>query len=222
MDILKQTLQKYKPTLKQRNLLHKQITAVLKLIQEELTKKKLKAQVLLGGSAAKGTFIKDDFDCDIFIRFDYEEYKQKDISAFTETILTGFKPKRVHGSRDYFQFAYQGINYEIIQVLYVTNPKKALNVTDMSPSHIDWVQKHMSSALRDEVLLAKLFCKAQTLYGAESYINGFSGHVLDILIIYYGSFLKLLKASLTWNLYDIIDVEKHHTAQSLNESKIAP
>lgn len=197
------------------------IKEVLTTIRDQLKKHHIDAEVMLGGSAAKGTFIKNDFDCDVFVRFHYS-YVSENISEILEKILKPFKPARVHGSRNYFQFTFKKIPFEIIPVLKVNDPKKAVNVTDMSPLHVAWVKKHMTPELRREIILAKLFCKAQGLYGAESYINGFSGHVLDILIIYYGSFLKLLKANQNWKLRQVIDVEKHNTASQLNASKIAP
>ena len=33
---------------------------------------------MLGGSAAKSTYIKNDFDCDIFVRFNYNKYAKED------------------------------------------------------------------------------------------------------------------------------------------------
>ena len=43
------------------------------------------------------------------------------------------------------------------------------------------------------IRIAKAFCHANNSYGAESYINGFSGYALELLVYYYGSFLKFIK-----------------------------
>jgi tRNA nucleotidyltransferase (CCA-adding enzyme) len=112
-----------------------------------------------------------------------------------------------------------------VPVLDVTNPEKALNVTDMSPMHVIWVKKNIKKGQEDEIRLTKKFCKAADVYGAESYIRGFSGHVIDILIIHYGSFLNLLKASVKWKAPTIIDTEKYYRNSqdilfSMNQSKI--
>ena len=227
MKLLNDIIKKNLPTKQEQKKIQVKIDEFLDKIQLEIFKNEFKVEIVLGGSAAKGTFLKNDFDVDIFVRFDYG-YKEEDLSKMLAKILKIFKPSLVHGSRDYFQVKNKGIHYEIIPVLKVEDPKKALNVTDMSPLHVQWVQKNMSAKLRKEVILAKLFCKANNLYGAESYIRGFSGHVLDVLIVYYGGFLKLLKASQKWspkgklNLYGIIDVQKHGTAKKLNLSKLSP
>ncbi len=177
-----------------------------------------------GGSVAKGTFLKDDFDVDLFVKYDYR-YKDKDLSAMLEKTLKIFgNVERVHGSRDYFHIKNR-LNYEIVPVLDIKDPKKAMNVTDMSPLHVEWVKKNLKPGQADEIRLAKVFCKANRLYGAESYIRGFSGHVLDILIIHYGSFIALLENSRAWSPKVFIDTESHYKAKDkalkkLNRSKI--
>jgi len=191
---------------------------LIKRIKEE----KIVADAVIGGSTAKGTVLKGDFDCDIFVRFDLK-YKKDDISAILGRILKKEKPERVHGSRDYFQLKKNGIEYEIIPVLKVNTPSQAENVTDMSPMHVKWIKSKLvkKPRLADQILLTKTFCKANGLYGAESFIGGFSGHVLDILIVKYGSFEKLLKASSKWKDKDVIDVEKHGDVNKLNKSKLS-
>ena len=201
----------------------KQVNDFVSNINKEIKKSKVKAVCVTGGSVAKATFLKGDFDVDLFVRFDYS-YKEKNISKLLERILAKFKPELVHGSRDYFQIKNK-LNYEIVPVLDVKNPELAVNVTDMSPLHVDWVNKKIKKGQDDEIRLTKKFCKVIKVYGAESYINGFSGHVVDILIIYYGSFLNLLKESQKWKPQVVIDIEKYYDSKrdilfNMNQSKI--
>ncbi|MFH1439598.1 MAG: CCA tRNA nucleotidyltransferase [Candidatus Woesearchaeota archaeon] len=224
MALLDRIIKEHLPNQREYDAIKLKIDDFLNKIGYALKKSRYQAEIMLGGSAAKGTFLVKDFDVDIFIRFDYG-YKERDISELLEKVLIKIKDmkiSRVHGSRDYFQVRYKGIKYEIIPVLKVQDSKKALNVTDMSPLHVEWLKKHLNGKFKNEIILAKLFCKAQGFYGAESYIRGFSGHVLDILIIYYGGFIETLKASQKWNINNLIDIEKHGTAEGLNQSKISP
>ncbi len=178
----------------------------------------IKARPVLGGSAAKGTLTRGDFDCDIFMVFD----ENGDISSKLRKILEGLDAEVLHGSRDYFEVHRHGLRYEIVPVRRCKKGHKPDNVTDMSVLHTDWMLGKIreTPGLRDEIIIAKAFCKAQGVYGAESYIAGFSGHVLDILVACYGSFLGLLKASLKWKPYFVIDIENH--GAGLNRSKISP
>ena len=76
-----------------------------------------------------------------------------------------------------------------------------------------------------EVLLAKQFCQAQGLYGAESYIQGFSGYALECLIIHYKSFLKMIRVLSKAKDRVVTDPEKHYKKTrdilfALNESRL--
>jgi tRNA nucleotidyltransferase (CCA-adding enzyme) len=211
-DVVKQI----KPT--DRKLL-KEVDAFMKKLNSALKKSKIKAKAVVGGSIAKDTYLKGDHDCDVFVKFSYS-YKDKDISKLLAKVLKPFKPELVHGSRDYYRVKNK-VNYEMVPVLDIKDPKDAINVMDMSPLHVDWVREH--PGMTDEIRLAKQFCKACRVYGAESYIKGFSGHVLDILVIHYGGFLKLLKAAQKWKDKEVIDPEKYYKRDALkrlNRSKI--
>lgn len=223
-QMLNKIIQNYQFSPKEKIDLDRKIKQFITELQIEAKKLKINAQVMLGGSAAKNTFIKDDFDCDIFVRFDYKQYAQKEatIAILLANILKKYSPAIIHGSRDYYHVEKDNIRYEIVPVLNVKDPKQAINVTDMSPLHVEWVAKNMTKQLRNEIILTKVFLKANNLYGAESYIKSFSGHVIDILLVQYKTFLSLLKASKKWKPYQVIDVEKHNTARWLNESKISP
>ncbi len=74
---------------------------ISEIMKRGIKKKRVKAEVFVGGSLAKGTLIKKDkYDIDIFIRFKDD----KNASDIVEKILKGarIKADRIHGSRDYF------------------------------------------------------------------------------------------------------------------------
>lgn len=222
MEIYKQILKEKKESKERHKRLLAETDLVLEKLQQELDKKGIEAEVMLGGSAAKGTFVKNDFDCDVFIRFS-QKYNDRMLSEYLRQALKKFKGiERVHGSRDYFKGKINGIDYEFVPVKNISSPEEAFNVTDSSPLHVEWMKNNIKKkpSLVDEIILTKLFCKAQRIYGAESYIKGFSGHVIDILLSYYKSFEDILRNSLKWEKGTIIDIENHNTASQINESKI--
>ena len=129
---------------------------------------------------------------------------------------------RLHGSRDYFQIKQKDFTFEIIPILKINKAEQARNITDISPLHSNWIRKHRR--LIDEMKLTKQFCQAQNVYGAESYIRGFSGYVCEILTVYYGSFLDLMKNAAKWHNKVLVDVEKHYKGKDVfkivNTSKL--
>lgn len=181
--------------------------------------------VVPGGSTAKGTYLKGNFDIDIFVRF---KSNQRNISDILELMLSDFIDdndlilERVHGSRDYFNFEFENLFFEIVPVKFIEENTEADNVTDMSPLHVFWVKKHLNDELCNDIRLAKQFCKSIGVYGAESYINGLSGHVLDILIIHYGGFIPFLENVSSWSGATVVDPEDKHddVFEELNQSKL--
>jgi len=193
-------------------------------LKGKLKKRKVRADVFIGGSLAKGTLVKKDkYDIDIFVRF--EDYKDAEVSKILGSVL-GPRVRKVHGSRDYYQEVIEGILLEIIPVLKIRRPEQAENIMDLSYFHVNYVLKKMreNKRLGDEIRLAKSFAHAQNCYGAESYIHGFSGYGLELLICYYGSFLKFVRAVVGYSGKKIvIDPAKFYgrgkVLNELNESK---
>lgn len=208
----------------ERQLMSEQVRDFLDKVNSVLKKKKIKADVFVGGSFAKDTMVKSsNYDIDFFVRFDKEE----DISDILEKVIKEIKVKylRVHGSRDYFQVpADEKVTFEVIPVLKIKNPKDAKNVTDLSYFHVNYVKKRITQQIANEIRIAKQFLKAQGIYGAESYIGGISGYGVEGLIIHYKSFEKMIKSIVKSTKKIIIDPEDKYKGKNalieLNESKI--
>ena len=182
---------------------------------------------ILGGSGAKGTWLRGEFDVDVFARFDSQyASRSAELADLLEPQLKKFiRVKRVHGSRDYFEYRIKGQLYEIIPILKISRPDQAQNLTDISPLHVKWVQKHRK--LRNETRLVKAFMKSARVYGAESYIKGYSGYVAEILTVHFGSFLAFLSGFPKLKEGTVIDISKWFKTQNdayrfLNRSKLSP
>ncbi len=205
------------------------VASVAKAFLSTLNKNLRKAHAILGGSGAKGTWLSGNHDIDIFVQYEYKTFKSKskELSNLLEPILRKSFPKqkieRLHGSRDYFRFSYNNLNFEVVPILKISKAEQAVNITDVSPLHARWVNKHTKNT-KDDILLAKQFLKANNMYGAESHIGGLSGYGVEILIAYYGSFDKFLQAATRWDSKEIIDIAKHYTTKDptfeLNQSKL--
>ncbi len=231
-SILKEVLEKINPSKEEVSKINSYLKEFISDFEKELRKTKISADVFIGGSFAKKTMIKKgQYDIDIFVRFD-EKYKRKDISklalmALRETVK-GKKIILIHGSRDYFRINPSSYFFiEIIPVMKVKNPKEAENITDLSYFHVNYVKKKLKTEkMLEEVRLAKAFCHAARCYGAESYINGFSGYSLELLVCHYKSFLGFARAMAGIKGKEIIDIEKHYktkyeVAMNMNTAKMA-
>lgn len=204
----------------------------VEILKQEIKKNKLGAEVFVGGSFAKGTLAKcENYDIDIFVRFDV---RYENIVVMLEKVVkkTAKKMKlpltKLHGSRDYFRIERnKKITFEIIPVMKIKKVREARNVTDLSYFHVGYVKRKVNEKIKKEIAFAKKFFKAQKIYGAESYIGGFSGYASECLIIYFKSFEKMLNSLVKVKFGEriVIDPEKSYKNKDevfiqLNESKL--
>mgnify|MGYP005847850267 CR=1 FL=1 len=234
--ILSQELERIKISSEEQKQLQELADSVIFQINKKIKKLKLNASVFVGGSLAKQTLMKKPkYDIDLFLRFN-KKYSDEEINNLLKKIFRWFKIpghkvkiKKVHGSRDYYQIFFKSLNayVEVVPSIKITKPEQARNVTDLSFFHVKFIKKALekNKKLADEILLAKSFCHGQKCYGAESYIRGFSGYSLEILIAYYKSFARLLREIAKISPPVIIDPAKQYKksdniAKLLNKAKI--
>lgn len=228
-NILKEVLEKSKPSEEDLDYIKKNVNIFSQNIKKNLKKFKIDAEIFVGGSFAKGTVIKkDNYDVDVFIRYD-KRYKNNEISELTKKILGNSKNiLSIHGSRDYFRIN-QGKNFfiELIPVRKIKNPKDYENITDLSYFHVKYINKKIKfGKILDEIKIAKAFCYANHCYGAESYIHGFSGYSLELLVYHYKGFMNFIKSmSKIGKEKEVIDIEKQfknkrNALLDLNSSKL--
>ena len=243
-EVLKKQLSIITPSSQEMRILTLEISSIVFKINSEL--RKIDAFAIIGGSFAKGTIIRTRrYDLDVFARFNYEKYKNRDkeISGILLNVLkklnrnNAFQIELLHGSRDYFRIHLKNaeklihipIYMEIVPVLSIGKTEDALNVTDVSPLHVLYVLDKIKKGrnIADSIKIAKSFCYGQGCYGAESHIRGFSGYCLELLCLHFGSFINLLKAASKWNIKEktIIDIPKFYKSKNMimiemNEAKI--
>ncbi|PIO00559.1 hypothetical protein COT72_00590 [archaeon CG10_big_fil_rev_8_21_14_0_10_43_11] len=220
--VLDTILKKSTPTSSEHRKDKKIIEHVVSTLTKNLSAQNQSAQVMVGGSFAKQTYLKNDKDVDLFIRF---PLGTNNISELAKRACAPFKPKTIHGSRDYFLFTHKALHFEVIPVFNITHPDHAQNIMDASPLHVAYVTKHLKNV--DDVRLFKALCKAHHVYGAESYISGISGYVLELLVIYYGSFTSALRHIANWGEDAFVDPAKHYSGKepakrALSKSKHSP
>jgi tRNA nucleotidyltransferase (CCA-adding enzyme) len=218
------------PSKEEYKALEEKSEKITEYLERALRKKKIGANVFVGGSFAKKTLVKkESHDIDIYVRFDL---RYENISSYLETVVNEafkrhkkLKIEKIHGSRDYFRVIVSpSLTFEIIPVSEIAHPRESRNVTDLSYFHVRYFKKQLPEFNR-EVALAKTFCRSAGVYGAESYIHGFSGYALECLIYYYGSFVKMLRALVSLKDRTIIDPAKFYGKKEsplifMNESKL--
>ncbi|MFA5993157.1 MAG: nucleotidyltransferase domain-containing protein [Candidatus Pacearchaeota archaeon] len=237
ISVLEEEIKRVKPSVAEKKRIEQISKLVVNELESRIKSKRIKASVFIGGSVAKGTLVKKDKqDIDMFVRFD-SSYDEDELKKLFGKLFSFFKIRghkiqveKHKGSRDYMRilFREEKIMVEVVPTIKVLNDKEARNITDLSFFHVSYIKQKIKKqpGLADEIILAKAFCHGQNVYGAESYINGFSGYALELLVCHYGSFVNFLKELAysrgVGNGGVIIDIEKLYSGKEEVLAKINP
>ncbi len=229
-EVLKEALAEAKPSDSEIESIELKVGDFLEKLRRGIRILKINAEAFVGGSFAKKTLIKKEkYDVDIFLRFD-KRYIKENISELTHKLLKSIGKHQInviHGSRDYFKINLDSkLFLEIVPTIKVAKPKDAENITDLSYYHVKYINRKAKGKILDEIIIAKLFCYANRIYGAESHIKGFSGYSLELLISYYKNFLGFIREiAKSKESKIIIDMEKSYKNKKqilmdMNSSKL--
>jgi len=149
----------------------------------------------LGGSYAKGTWLPEKADIDIFVKFN-KKTSEKDFRNIGTKIgfqsLKKYKPYTRHAEHPFVEAIVDGTRVNIVPC-YDVNKGEWQSATDRSIYHTKFMLQKLSDSMKGDVRILKKFLQHIEVYGAEIAKEGFSGYVAEALIFYFGSFEKTIK-----------------------------
>ncbi|MBU0591063.1 MAG: CCA tRNA nucleotidyltransferase [Candidatus Micrarchaeota archaeon] len=169
--------------------------------------------VVLTGSMAKKTFLFDKKDLDIFVLFGRGVPREKLESHITGIMKKAFPSigyKLSYAEHPYVRFHYGGRRIDLVPAYKIANATERISAVDRSTLHTKFVLRNLKKNNIGDVLLLKQLLHANSLYGAEIKIKGFSGYLCELLIIRYGGFTKLLRVAAKWKKPTFIDLKKYY------------
>jgi tRNA nucleotidyltransferase (CCA-adding enzyme) len=197
---------------------------------ESLRKNIKNWEIFVGGSFGKKTMInKEVHDVDIFIRMPKKQFNINKVEQATKKAAKAlsYSLTTVQGSRPYFRISADNKTvFEVVPSLKISKPQEAENVIDLSYFHVSYMKRAMrkNKKLAEQIRAAKAFCMSCGVYGAESYIRGFSGYAIECLMLSYKTLIKMLKEISKAECKVILDPAKHYKNKTeilymMNESK---
>lgn len=169
---------------------------------------------ILVGSSARGTWISGEHDLDIFIMFPADVERQyleeKGLYIARKIALEGDSFEERYAEHPYIHAVIDGFEIDLVPAFNVESAREIKSAVDRTPFHNEYVDSRIKG-LEDDVLLLKQFQKGIEVYGSELKKRGFSGYLVELLVIHYGSFENVLKAACEWKFGIVIDMEKHGT-----------
>jgi len=149
----------------------------------------------IGGSYAKGTWLPEKADIDIFVKFN-KKTSEKDFRNFGTKIgfqsLKKFKPYTRYAEHPFVEAVVDGTKVNIVPC-YNVKKGEWKSAADRSIHHTKFMSQKLSDSMKGEVRILKKFLLHIRAYGAEIAKEGFSGYTSEVLIFHYGSFEKTIK-----------------------------
>ena len=196
MELLKEVLSMIKPSEEEKKVVSAVTEAVFQIAKDEIDNYNLDIVPYLVGSIAKDTYLSGDHDIDLFLAFptntSLEELKKTGLELAKAIGRKLDTYEIAYAEHPYVKATYRGFEVDLVPCYNVENWKEVRTAVDRSILHTKWIIEHLDGK-NDEVRLLKRFLKGINVYGSEVYIRGFSGYLTELLIIKYGSFMKLIE-----------------------------
>ncbi|MEM1575030.1 MAG: CCA tRNA nucleotidyltransferase [Nitrososphaerota archaeon] len=210
--LIEYVLKKIKPSEKDIKEVNSLASKIINECKEKCIKNNLETEVILSGSTAKNTWLKNLGEIDVFVLFN-KSLGEKEIEEYIIKIgkevikdLNGTYRLR-YAEHPYVEGFIDKYRVNIVAAYKV--PKgEWKSSADRTPYHTEYVNSKINDYLRDQIRILKAFLIGCKLYGAEIRIGGFSGYLAELLIINFGSFMKVIEEVAKWKPQVYIDIEK--------------
>ena len=197
MKVLEQARKISIPAKKEEEKMKKLSDYILDQVKKEAAKYAEVSSVELGGSYAKGTWLKDQMDLDIFVKFK----KETDEKVFEEigkkigfSSLKKYKPYVRYSEHPYVEAEVNKTRVNVVPS-YDVEMGQWKSAADRSSFHTRFILENLDQTKKNEVRLLKKFLKGIGIYGAEISVEGFGGYVSEVLVHHYGAFMTVLEAA---------------------------
>ena len=210
-SIEKQVLKKTTPTHEYHENIKEIVEEIRNILGKEIKKRKLPSTIELVGSIAKDTYLMNNMDIDFFICFSTNIPKEeiaKEALSIGKSFLKNTEES--YAEHPYLRGYYKDFYTEIVPCYKIENAKQKLSAVDRTPLHTKYVKENITEKQKQEVRLFKQFLKGINCYGAEAQIQGFSGYLCEILILYYKRFEDTIKKASAWKKQTKLSLTKQN------------
>ena len=171
-------------------------------------------EVIRVGSTARGTWLADARDIDLFIAFD-PAVPRAELASVGQQIGLAVLPdgETEHAEHPYVHGTHAGFEVDLVPCYAVDDATALQSAVDRTPFHTAYLTERLTDADRRAVRLTKQFMRAVGVYGSDLRTQGFSGFLVELLVLHYGGFLPLIEAVTAWRPPVRLDPESHGRAR---------
>ncbi|MDW8041634.1 MAG: CCA tRNA nucleotidyltransferase [Nitrososphaerota archaeon] len=162
------------------------------------------------GSAAKGTWVRSRPEVDVFARFSPSVSRERLEELIVRGGIKALESVRAswrirYADHPYVEGSLSGVTVNVVGC-YDVQKGKWLSPVDRTPYHTQYVISMVDERLRREIRLAKAFAIGTGVYGAEIRIGGFSGYLMELLVLKFGGFLELVEEVSGWRAPKVLEL----------------
>lgn len=196
-NIIEQTKKISIPTISQEQRKRKLADIAFSLVKKEIVKYSEILDIEYGGSFAKGTWLPDKADIDIFIKFK-KDTPEKNFTDISKKIgfdsLKKYNPYLRYSEHPYVEAVLSNDTKVNVVPCYDVNVGEWKSAADRSSFHTKFMKEKLTDSMKNEVRILKKFLKNNNIYGAEIAKQGFSGYVSEVLIWNFKTFSNVVKS----------------------------
>lgn len=162
------------------------------------------------GSTARGTWLPGDRDIDLFVRFPPDldrEYLERHGLAVGHAVLPDGREE--YAEHPYVTGEFENFAVDLVPCYRVERATAIRSAVDRTPFHTAYLDARLDDALAADVRLAKQFLSAVGVYGSDLRTRGFSGYLVELLVLEHGGFRALVEAAADWHPPVRFDPESH-------------
>ena len=158
-------------------------------------------RALVAGSAARGTFLHDRLDIDLFLLFPADlprDRLREEGLALGRAVLSD--PETRYAEHPYLRGRFEGFTVDAVPGFAISDPSHPISPVDRTPFHQEYLAARETPEIVGQVRLAKQFFRSLGVYGSEARTEGLSGYLVELLVIRFGSLRGLLAAARSWRV----------------------
>jgi tRNA nucleotidyltransferase (CCA-adding enzyme) len=208
--VRKRVLERVEPDASERERLEATTETLLERTREAVADLPVEADTLRVGSTARDTWLAGDRDIDLFVRFPRDlsraELEEYGLGVGHAVLPSG---REEYAEHPYVTGTVEGFDVDVVPCYNVDDARNIESAVDRTPFHTAYIEERLTATLAAEVRLLKGFCTGIGVYGSDLRTRGFSGYLLELLVLEFGSFRSVLEAAGDWHPPVRIDPEGH-------------
>jgi tRNA nucleotidyltransferase (CCA-adding enzyme) len=208
--VAERVLERVEPDATERERLEATVDTLLERTREAIADLPVEADPLRVGSTARGTWLAGERDIDLFVRFPADLPRAK-LAEYGLEVGHAVLPdgREEYAEHPYVTGTVDGFDVDLVPCYDVDMARDIESAVDRTPFHTAYIEERLTPELTAEIRVLKQFCTGIGVYGSDLRTRGFSGYLLELLVLAFGSTRGVLEAAADWRPPVELDPEAH-------------